>query len=276
MTLSERNIFFKIGMIFCAVAVLIVIAASVIIIQVYPSMEENVRQPQSFIQFITKWFLNTDYLAVHASIVLAVIYSLVTIIIIHFYFERTAVQEIIYISFFTISLSFEAIRLIIPLHFYNTLPVFYLMTAARVLFFVRYFSLFSLFTASVCAAGLEVQRTRDILIILIIASFIISIGIPIDTLSYDTCFNFITGFSFMFTMIRVFVLLAVFISFCVAVKSRSSKEYLLVGIGVVIAIAGKSVLLNTDNWAGPIAGILLLSFGTWLMCSKLHKIHLWL
>jgi hypothetical protein len=34
-------------------------------------------------------------------------------------------------------------------------------------------------------------------------------------------------------------------------------------------------LLFTDTWLSPSAGIIFLSFGTWLVCTYLHKIYLW-
>jgi hypothetical protein len=239
-------------------------------------MEENPRRPAYVFQLIAGWFLKTDYLAVHTSIVLAVLFSLVSMIFIHSFFERTSAPEILYISFFAFSLSFEVIRLIVPLHIKYIFPLFYLVTAARALLFARYFSIFSLFAASVCASGLEIQRTRNVVLFLLVPSLVISLGVPIDAQTWDTCFTFASGNTSMFLMIGVIVLFGIVISFFVAANKRRSKEYYYVGIGAAIALAGRNILLGVDNWAGPVLGILLLVFGIRLMCSKLHKIHLWL
>ena len=276
MTLSERNTFFKVAMVFCSIVTLLVIAASFRAIPIYPLMEENTHRPGYFIQLITGLLLETDYLAVHASLALAVLFSLISMILIHAFFERTSAPEILYIALFAFSLSFEIIRLIVPLHLYNVLPLFYLTTAARVLLFARYFSIFSLFTASVCAAGLEIQRTRNVVLFLLVPSLVISLGVPVDAQTWDTCFNFAAGYASMFLMIEIIVFFGPVISFFVAAHNRRSKEYYYVGIGVAIALTGRNVLLGVDNWAGPVIGILFLTFGTWLMCSRLHKIHLWL
>jgi len=276
MTLSERNTFFKLGMVFCAIVTLLVIAASFLVIPMYSTMEENSRHPPNLIQFITGLFLKTDYLAVHSSIALAVLFALISLILIHSFFERTSAQEILYISFFTFSLSLEAVRLIVPLHLLNIFPMFYLITAARILLFARYFAIFSLFAASICAAGLEVQKTRNMILFLIVPALVISLGAPIDVQSWDTGFVFIKGYTSMFSMIKILAFITTTANFFVAVKVRNSKEYIYVAIGVGAAMAGRYVLIGTDNWAGSIAGILLLVFGTWFVCSKLHKIHLWL
>jgi len=275
MTLSERNLFFKIGIVFCALIALLTLAASFLTVPVYSAMEENSRRSTDFFQFFINRFIKSDYYAVHASLAAAVLFSFIGMLLIHFFFERTSAPEILYIAFFTISFSFEAIRLVLPLYLVFNFPSFYLLIAARTLLFARYFSIFSLFTASVFAAGFETQRTRNVILVIFVAVLFVTLGVPIDTQSWDTAFNMINGNTSMFRLIEVIAFLATVISFFVAAYIRSSLEYVYVGVGVVLALAGKGILLGTDNWAGPFPGILLLSFGTWFLCSKLHKLHLW-
>jgi hypothetical protein len=276
LTLSERNAFFKAGIAFCAAVTLLVTAASLLTIPIYPTMEENTRRPANFFQLLTGWLFATNYFAVHLNLVLAVVFSLVTMCLIHAFFERTSAPEILYISFFAISLSFEVVRLALPLRQLYDYPSLYLLIAARLLLFARFFGLFSLFIASVCATGLEVQKSRNIILILGIAVLAITLGVPIDTQSWDTCFRIINGYGFAFRVIEAVAFAAAAAGFFVAVKVRGSKEYAYVGIGVILAFAGRNILLGADSWAGPAPGILLLAFGTWFICSKLHKIHLWL
>jgi hypothetical protein len=276
MTLSERNVFFKAGIAFCFVITLLAIAASFLTIPVYSGLEDNNRHPLYLFQVISGLFVDNSYFAVHASLVMAVLFSLGGMLFIHYFFERTSAPEILYISLFTISFSFEIIRLIIPLNLINAFPLFYLLGASRILLFTRYFGLFSLFVASVCAAGLDVQKTRTIILILIITVLLMTFNVPIDTQVWDAGFNMITGYPFMFKMIEVVVFILTVITFFVAVKIRDSKEYANIGIGAALALVGRNILIGSDNWAGAFLGILLLSFGTWFLCSKLHKIHLWL
>ena len=276
MTLSERNLFFKIGIVFCALIVLLTLAASFLTVPVYSTMDENTRRSTDFFQFFINRFIKSDYYAVHASLAAAVLFSFIGMLLIHLSFERTSAPEILYIAFFTVSFSFEAIRLVLPLYLLFSFPSFYLLIAARTLLFARYFGLFSLFTASVFAAGFETQRTRNVILVLFVAVIFVTLGVPIDTQNWDTAFNMISGYTSMFKLIEVTAFFATVISFFVAAYIRSSKDYVYVGIGVILALAGKGILLGTDNWAGPVPGILLLSFGTGFLCSKLHKLHLWL
>jgi hypothetical protein len=277
MTLSERNTFFKVGIAFCAVCVAVMLTASFFIVPVYKTLDENSRRPADFFQFfVVNKILQPNYYAVHASLILSVLFSLVGIILIHFFFEQTSAPEIPFIAIFTISLSFEVFRLILPLRQIFDFPSFYLLTASRVLLFARYFSIFSLFAASVCAAGLEVQKTRTIFIVVTIAALIVTFGVPVDAQNWDTSLNMITGYTTTFRLIDGIAFLITVISFFVAVNVRSSKEYSHIGVGIMLALIGRYFLLQADNWAGPIAGILFLSFGTGIVCSRLHKIHLWL
>ena len=309
MTLSERNIFFKAGIIFCAVCALLILAASFITIPLYqeagyipltasdvlpvsdvslsaddppeeegysPPLKAAQRRPQNFFHSITNKIAANNYYAVHTALSLLAIFSLAGIFLIHYYFERTSAPEILYIAFFTISFSFEAIRLVIPLQLALNFPSVYILAAAKILLFVRFFGIFSLFAASICSSGLEVQKIRNVIFALIISAMAVTMGVPIDVLNWNTSFNMVNGYSSMFAVIEIVVFITTMISFLITAKNRFSREYIYVAAGITIALIGRNFLLNTDNWAGLVPGIFLLSFGTWMMCSKLHKIHLWL
>lgn len=276
MTLSERNIFFKAGIFFCAAIILLILAASFLAVPLYPEIEENVIRPGYIFQTISGWFLNNNYYAVHASITLAALFSFIVMLLIHSFFERTPTPEILYIAIFTISLAFEALRLFLPLHLIINFPSIYLRITARVLLFARFFGIFSLFTAGLCAAGMDVQKTRTAIFIIIIAGLVITLGVPIDVHSWDTGFNKINGNTTMFRMIELLVFFTTMISFFIAAKIRDSKDYKYAAIGVILALVGRNILLGTDNWIGVTLGILMLSFGMWYLCKKIHQIHLWL
>ncbi|MCL2441610.1 MAG: hypothetical protein FWD14_07695 [Treponema sp.] len=269
MTLSERNTFFKTGIAFCAFCCFFFLAVSFVVLPFYPEMEGASRRSLFSL-------LANDYRAVHVSIAVSALFSLVSIILIHSCFERTSAPEILYISIFAVSFVFETFRVVLPLHFLFDFPSFYVNAASRFLLFTRFFGIFSLFAASINAAGLEVQKTRNVIFVIIIAALVMTMGIPIDVLNWDTSLNMVNGFSSMYMMIEFIAFLITIFSFLIAAKVRGSREYKYVAIGIFLTLAGRGILLSTDNWAGPVPGIVLLSFGIWFLCSKLHKIHLWL
>jgi hypothetical protein len=277
MTLRDRNVFFKAGIVISALCTILVLLSCFSILPAYSMMEENNHRPPEIIQVFISRFLKVNYIAVHASLVMAVLFSFVALILIHYYFEQTQVPEIIYIAFFTVSFSFEIFRLIVPLqNFVSHIPSLYLLIASRILLFSRYFGIFSLFEASVCAAGFSEDKSRNIIMIIVIAALIITLGVPIDTQIWDTSLNMVNGFTSMFRLIEAVMLITTVASFFIAVNVRGSKEYAFIGLGALLALVGRNILLGTDNWASPISGILMLSLGIWFICSKLHKLHLWL
>jgi len=276
MTLSERNIFFKVGIFFCAAVILLILAASFVVVPTYSEIEVNARRPNHVFQVIIGWIIGNNYYAVHTVLILTALYSFAGMLLIHSFFERTPTPEILYIAFFTISLSLEVLRIFLPLNLLFILPSFYLRITARALLFARFFGLFSLFTAGLCASGLDVRNTRVSIMIIIVATLLITLGVPIDAHTWDTGFNLINGYTSIYRWTEILVLITTMISFFIASKVRGSKEYIFVAIGVMIALIGRNILIGTDNWLGTILGIIFLSFGTWFLCSKVHKIHLWL
>jgi len=276
MTLSERNLFFKAGIFFCAAVILFALAASFFTVPIYPEIEENSNRPDHLFQVISGLFLENNYYAVHTSLAFAALFSFAGMLLIYRYFERTPTPEILYIAIFTVSMSFEAFRLFLPLHLAFYFPSIYLRIITRLMLFAGYFGLFSLFTAGLCAAGLDVQKTRNAIFIIVIAAMVITLWVPIDVHSWDTGFNLICGYAVIYKMVELLVIITTLISFLIAAKVRDSKEYVNVAIGVLFAMFGRNILLGTDNWIGVAAGIPMLSFGILFICIKVHKIHLWL
>jgi len=276
MTLSERNLFFRTAIAFCTISALLTLAVSYLVVPSYKTIGENARRPADIVQFFLGRLLEPDYFAVHVSMVILVIFSLVVLFLILSFFEQTSTPEILYIAFFIFSFSFEITRLILPLHLIYTIPSFFLLVSMRVLIFARFFGIFSIVAASLCASGLEVQMTRNIIMIIIAAALAISIWVPIDTQSWDTSLNIIYGFRTIFMVIEAVAFITAVISFFIASNVRGSFEYIYIGIGVMFAFIGRHFLLFLDNRAGPVPGIIMLSFGIWLVCSKLHRIYLWL
>jgi len=277
MTLSERNLVFKLGIALSFLCLLIFIFISVKVISVYASMETEItrRSEGIFRAFIEKKF-EPKLLAVHGCILVSVLYSFFSIMFIYYFFEKTQSPEILFIVFFAASFSLEALRLILPLGRVYELPSLYQLMASRIILFSRYFGIFSLFTASVFASGFKLQKQRNIILIIMVTTLIITLGVPIDTQTWDSSLNMINGYTSMFRLIEAVTFLLTIISFFIATWSRSSLEFVFIGAGAVLAFLGRDILLNADTWAGLPIGLLFLAAGTWLICTRLHKVYLWL
>ena len=277
MTLSGRNGLFKAGIGLASFWVLLIAFASLVVFPVYAALAaETSRRSEGFFQAIISHFLRADFYAVHVSIAGAALYALISLVLIYRYFETTQSPEILFIAFFAGSFSFEAVRLILPLQRLYDIPPLYLRAASRILLFSRYFGLFSLFVSSVYSAGLEVQKHRNVILVVTVATLVITLGVPIDTQTWDTSFNMINGYVRLFRLIETGTALFTVISFFIAAWSRGSREYIHIGVGAFMALVGRNLLLNADAWVSPIPGVLLLSIGLWFICTKLHRLYLWL
>jgi hypothetical protein len=264
-------------MVFSFLCLLICIVASIRAIPVYSVMESEItRRPESFQRAVFGQFSDPQLLAAHYSILGLVLYSFFSIIFIHYSFEKTQSPEILFIAFFATSSSLEALRLVLPLQWVYEIPSLYLLMASRIILFGRFFGIISLFTASVLAVGLKTQKQGNAIVIIIVTTLIIALGVPVDTESWDSGLNMISGYVSTFRLIEIGVFLITTLSFFIAGWSRSSREFFFIGTGSALAFLGRNILFSTDTWVGLPVGLALLFVGTWLLCTKLHKVYLWL
>jgi hypothetical protein len=220
--------------------------------------------------------LTVQFLAVHCGIAVSVLYSFLSIILIYFSFEKTQSPEILFVAFFAASFAPETLRLIIPLGSVYDIPSLYSLLASRVMLFCRCFGIFSLFAASMYAAGFKSQRQRNAFVIINVTALFIALGVPIDTLAWDSGLNMVSGYTSMFLLIEIGTFLFSAVSFFIAAWSRGSREYAFIGVGSILLFLGRNILLNADTWVGAAAGPVCLAIGTWLICKNLHKVYLWL
>jgi hypothetical protein len=277
MTLAFRNRFFFTGIILAFVSLVIIITASFVIIPFYPQvMAGIVRRSAGPLQPVVTKLLEPASYSPFFTMLCAVIYALLTMALIYFFFEKTQCPEILFIALFIVSFIFEAIRIMLPLKFAYNLPSVYLTITTRVLLFGRYFGVFSLFAASVCAAGLHVQKQRNIITFILTAALVIALGVPIDGLSWDSSFTMIIGYHTMLMMVETGIALITVLSFLISAYFRSSREFIYIGAGSLMIFLGRAFLLSADTWVTPFLGIASLAVGTWFICTQLHKVYLWM
>jgi hypothetical protein len=277
MTLSARNNIFTGMLAASSLSLVLCVVASIPAIPVYPLMEEAVsRRSAGMFQPLFVRFFDARLLAVHWCILGVVAYSVLAIALTYYYFEKTQSPEVLFVVFFAASFCPEALRLILPLGQVYEIPLLYTLMASRIILFARHFGIFSLFVASIFASGYAVQRQRNVIMMVIVAALIIAIGVPIDTQSWDSSLNVLTGYVPMFRLLEGATFAITAISFFIAAWSRRSREFIFIGMGSVFALLGRAILLSADTWPSLPIALVLLAVGTWLICTNLHKIYLWL
>jgi hypothetical protein len=163
-----------------------------------------------------------------------------------------------------------------PLRDVYDLPSFYPVLGSRTLLFARFFGIFSLFAASVYAAGLGEQKQGTIVFVIAIAALVVALGAPIDGLAWDSSLMMLCGYSSMLKMVEAGTILITMISFFISAWSRGSREYVFIGLGSFLVFVGRTMLLSSDTWLTPLPALLLLAGGTWIYCVQLHHVYLWL
>jgi hypothetical protein len=277
MTLSSRNMVFKAGIVFSFAVLAFLLLASYTALPFYPELQRTATSRSlGFLAAVNVRVLAPASLVPYITVITAVLYALVTTVFIFYHFEKTQSPEILFIAFFALSFAFEAARIMPPLRMALELPGAFLNLAQRFLLFGRYFGIFSIFTASVCAAGLELQSQRSAILIITLSALVIALGIPIDYFSWDSSFSMITGYSRMFTFVETALTLITAISFIIAAQTRSSREYIFIGGGVFLALLGRGMVLRADTWIMLPPGLVCLILGTLFICSKLRQVYLWL
>jgi len=277
MTLSHRNAVFKAGIVFSSLCLILGLAALIEAVPVYGYMEGEIelRPGGIFLAFLER-HLEARLLAVHFGVLFMALFSVLSVALIYFFFEKTQPPEILFVAFFALSFSVEVLRLALPLSRVYEIPSFYLLMASRIILFGRYFGAFSLFAASVYAAGYRSQQQRNPIVIIMATTLFAAIGVPIDTQIWDSSLAMLSGYAAMFRLIEVGTFFITVASFFIAARQRGSREFIFIGAGSVLALAGRYILLRADTWAGFPIGLALLAIGTWLICTRLHKIYLWL
>ena len=237
---------------------------------------EITRRSGGFFQTLIGNFFNPELLAAHCCIAALVVYAFISIIFSYYSFEKTQSPEILFVVFFAVSFSPETLRLILPLGWVYEIPSLYSLAASRIILFARHIGIFSLFSASLFAAGYGVQRQRNVVMIMIVTALVIALGVPIDSQIWDSSLTMINGYASMFRLIEAGTFLTTAVSFFIAAWSRGSREFVFIGGGTVLVFLGRTILLSADTWMGMPFALAFLAVGTWLVCNYLHKIYLWL
>ncbi|MDR2760214.1 MAG: hypothetical protein LBB78_12635 [Spirochaetaceae bacterium] len=277
MTLSRRNYFFKAGIFISVISLTVITVVSFVILPVYPDLTAMaVQRSGGIFQAFVVHVLNPAPYAPFIAMTGAVLYSLISLIIIYYFFEKTPAPEILFFAFFVFSFSFEGFRTMVPLKKVYEFPSVYLTMISRALLFGRYFGVFSLFAASVYASGWDIQKQETVVFVIVIVTLMIASTVPIDGLSWDSSLMTIIGYRHLLRLAEVTIILITVISFFVSAYSRGTREYIFIGIGSLLVFLGRNTLLNADTWLTPLPGLVCLGAGTWFICTQLHRVYLWL
>ena len=276
MTLSVRNNFFRGGICISVLSLVLICLGGYLSYSGFSEAASSaILRSGGVIQNLITRSIPPSDMVPFIVMVFSAVYSLVSIFLIFFNFEKTQAPEILFIAFFVLSLSFEITRIMLPLQLIHSFPVLYVTFSARILLFARYFGIFSLFAAGVYAAGLDIQNQLNAFFLMVLASLVIAVNIPVNALVWDSSFKMMNGYGSMLSMVEIGVIIITIITFFISAYTRGANTFVLVGIGVFMIFIGRNILITSDNYLSMALGVLLLTAGTCLTVIKLHKEYLW-
>jgi hypothetical protein len=252
------------------------LASAFVSFPAYPQVGAAAQMTTGLFQSLVSRFFQPQAYVSLATMVSSVVYAVVAMILIYYFFEKTQSPEILFFALFVSAFAFEGLRVMAPLREVYDLPSFYPVLGSRTLLFARFFGVFSLFAASVYAAGLGEQKQGNIVFIVAIAALVVALGVPIDGHAWDSSLMMLRGYPSMLRMAEGGIMLITMISFFISAYSRGSREYVFIGIGSFLVFVGRAMLLASDTWITPLPALFLLAGGTWLSCVQLHHVYLWL
>jgi hypothetical protein len=277
MTLSGRNRLVILGILWSSLILITLGFFAFRAFSVFPELQKQaISRPSGFVHPLLAPLVKGNSYAPLFSMLCSVLYSLAGIITIYILFEKTQAPEILFFANFILSLSLEISRMAIPLITYYNTSLTYAVFTGKILLFSRLFGLFSLFLASVYAAGMDMQRYGMLLILNAAICLALASGVPIDSMNWDTALTPRYGFTDMFLLIETTIVGITVLSFFIAIKNKSSKDYIYVSMGILLVLLGRDILLHADTYVELALAVPVLGFGTWMYCKNLHQYYLWL
>lgn len=277
MTLSTRNRLLITGMVISVLPMGGILLSIVDSFKVYPPIiVQATMRSRGFLQFILTPFFKPSPYPSFASIIVMVVYALIMVFLIYFFFEKTHSPEILFFALFALSFSLEIFRLALPLTEARGWPPAYRVTASRIVLFGRQFGILSIFITGIYATGWEFQKHGNIILIITAAALLSATIVPLDGLSWDTSGTLIIGYTSMFMIAEIGIILITILSFFIAAYSRGAKEFTLSGVGLLLVCLGRDSLLRSDTWIALGIGTVSLFFGSWLVTTRLHRFYLWM
>lgn len=274
MTLATRNRFVLSAMILSAVLTATALAATILILaqKRLPAEIPGLRQiPDLDSFFLTPYSALASVLALNAFPALALA-GLVYILIA---FEKTQSIEITFFAACAFALSFEGLRIFIPLYGLWDNSNFYLMTVSRMVLAGRIFIFLAILSSGLFTTGATSQQLGSALFLEAFFAFTIARAIPLNAGSVSSNFLILPGYGRLIAVVLVCLALLSMLVYLILAATRGIPEYRGAATGIALFLAGYTVLGASDTWIVLIAGTTLTAAGGSIFLGKIHTFYLW-
>jgi hypothetical protein len=237
-----------------------------------PLMSGMINHPWRFIYLEDKplsagWFIII-------SLLLIILIPTTIDFVLDYYFRNSTATEILLFRLFLLLIPLHAIRVLTLGVFLGYLPAVFVGFASRVDLFIHLAIILTLFASSLFAVGISFSRLKLILSVFALIALGFAVRYPMDeTLLTGSLVQLIVEET-PFSIFCLFLELLTLLNYGYVVYTKSKRNYLTMLMAVLISIAGYEMLYHF-NFAGIMAGLLLVIGGTFLYAREVYSIYLW-
>jgi hypothetical protein len=275
MTISKHIVLLKAGIAVSFLAMLAFAVSARYIFPLYPDLIDYQLAPRNIPDFLTKLSPAPEPYTAFAAAGIAILFALVSQILLFYFFEKSQSVEIRFLSIFLFSFTFEILRIAPLLKIALQLSGYIPVIAGRLLIFGRFYGLFSLFAAGLYASGFKMRREETLIFPMIIIALLFAFRVPIDMFHYDSNICPVMGFSTMFKMVDAAIVLLAMFCFFSGAYNNNNREYYFIALGILAAASGRYLFFVADAWLLLFPGLAVLIFGVWFTGIQLRRMYLW-
>jgi len=274
MTIASRNRFIRLAA-FISLALLITSITSIVLVLVHNGLPAAPQGTRPLAILYKLGITPFSSLASMIAIGIYPLYSLIFLLYILFAFEKTQTVEIIFFAAFTFSVSLEAFRIFIPLYQLWNNSGFYSVMLSRITYCSRILTVLFLLSSSIFTTRKSAQQLGPVIFLLAFLAFSLANAIPANSGTISSNFLVTPGYSSMLMLFFFILELLCTISYLIMGKSLGVKEYFQAALGLILLLAGYSLLTLCDSWVFLASGVLLLFLGTRVYLDRMHHYYLW-
>lgn len=241
------------------------------VISSYSKLPENL----SNLAAGTSSFFSYNPLSVAMVVLLFSLVSFVFIVYVHFAFRKIQSTEMFFFEVFLFSISFESLRLLIPLYSFSSFILVELSAISRLLYFFRFLGIFSLLAMSLFSIKVVTRQIFPITFLIFFLSLILSMSSPMDGTYINPLFMagklYLRRHIILFFSCSLFLILSMIISYFY----NGIRERLYMIVSMICLLIGYFVLLYAQSYFTLLLSGLLFAAGVFSTVKNIHSIYLW-
>lgn len=277
MTLSQRNDVIKFSLALTLCLIVFALIAGVYLLTTKKSnldMYTELLQPRSTSFFFNRLVNESISLFIVQNIAYPV-YGFLILISIYFLFEKTYVIEISFFIFFAFLLSFESIKLLIPLlNLWHFAPLLVLLIS-QVLYCFRLTAVLLLLVAAIFIVTSFTRRIVPILFTVCFLALTITALTPFNTSIITPHFILTDGLPLLTNGAFWFFSIATVLTYVAAGQTLAAHEYMNAALGMLTLLIGYFFMLGKSCLLSFIAANFLFTIGCIFYIRSIHRYNLW-